>query len=42
MPIPSNASKPKRQTAKKLAFEQIQKWIVEGVLMPGEKLNDDA
>ncbi|MEC1737002.1 GntR family transcriptional regulator [Bacillus mojavensis] len=42
MPIPSNAPKPKRQTAKKLAFEQIQKWIVEGVLMPGEKLNDDA
>ncbi|KUP35527.1 hypothetical protein AU385_06510 [Bacillus halotolerans] len=42
MPIPSNAPKPKRQTAKKLAFEQIQKWIVEGVLVPGEKLNDDA
>ncbi|MFH0345936.1 GntR family transcriptional regulator [Bacillus sp. SW14] len=41
MPIPSNISKPVRQTAKTIALEQIQKWIVEGILAPGEKINDD-
>lgn len=37
MPIPSNTPKPVRQTAKTIALEQIQKWIVEGILAPGEK-----
>ncbi|MFW2110307.1 GntR family transcriptional regulator [Bacillus spizizenii] len=41
MPIPSNTPKPVRQTAKTIALEQIQKWIVEGILAPGEKINDD-
>ncbi|MFB0634438.1 GntR family transcriptional regulator [Bacillus rugosus] len=41
MPIPSNTPKPVRQTAKTIALEQIQKWIVEGILGPGEKINDD-
>ncbi|MCY8891658.1 GntR family transcriptional regulator [Bacillus spizizenii] len=41
MPIPSNIPKPVRQTAKTIALEQIQKWIVEGILAPGEKINDD-
>ncbi|QIW81396.1 GntR family transcriptional regulator [Bacillus tequilensis] len=41
MPIPSNTPKPIRQTAKTIALEQIQKWIVEGILAPGEKINDD-
>ncbi|MCY8316669.1 GntR family transcriptional regulator [Bacillus vallismortis] len=41
MPIPSNISKPVRQTAKTIALKQIQKWIVEGILAPGEKINDD-
>ena len=40
MPIPSNYTKPKRKTAKENAFNQIQQWIIDGTLHPGEKLND--
>ncbi len=40
MPIPTNHSKPVRETAKKSAFKQIQQWIIDGTLHPGEKLND--
>lgn len=40
MPIPSNYSKPKRKTAKETAFNQIQQWIIDGTLRPGEKLYD--
>ncbi len=42
MPIPVNHAKPARQSAKESAFSQIQQWIIEGTLMPGEKLNDAA
>ncbi|ASK61538.1 GntR family transcriptional regulator [Virgibacillus phasianinus] len=40
MPIPSNHSKPIRQSAKESAFSQLQQWIIDGTLHPGEKLND--
>ena len=40
MPIPSDFSKPKRKTAKETAFNQIQQWIIDGTLHPGEKLYD--
>ncbi|OIU67027.1 GntR family transcriptional regulator [Rossellomorea aquimaris] len=40
MPIPTNHSKPVRQSAKENAFNQIQEWIIDGTLSPGEKLND--
>ena len=40
MPIPSDYSKPKRKTAKETAFNQIQQWIIDGTLQPGEKLYD--
>ena len=40
MPIPSNHSKPIRKTAKESAFIQIQEWIIDGTLQPGEKLYD--
>ena len=40
MPIPSNYSKPKRKTAKETAYNQIQQWIIDGTLHPGEKLYD--
>lgn len=40
MPIPVNHSKPVRQSAKESAFNQIQQWIIDGTLQPGEKLND--
>lgn len=40
MPIPINHSRPKRKSAKENAFNQIQQWIIEGTLKPGEKLND--
>ncbi|HZG72844.1 MAG TPA: GntR family transcriptional regulator [Chondromyces sp.] len=40
MPIPSNHSKPVRKTAKESAFNQLLQWIIDGTLLPGEKLND--
>lgn len=40
MPIPTDHSKPIRQSAKESAFNQLQQWIIEGTLLPGEKLND--
>ncbi|GAB3046916.1 GntR family transcriptional regulator [Virgibacillus ainsalahensis] len=40
MPIPSSHSKPIRQSAKENAFNQLQQWIIDGTLLPGEKLND--
>ncbi|ARD47252.1 GntR family transcriptional regulator [Sporosarcina sp. P37] len=40
MPIPTNHAQPVRKTAKENAFSQLQKWIIDGTLQPGEKLND--
>ncbi|NEU32622.1 GntR family transcriptional regulator [bacterium LRH843] len=40
MPIPAGHSKPVRQSAKESAFNQLQQWIIDGTLLPGEKLND--
>nr|WP_238482704.1 GntR family transcriptional regulator [Lederbergia galactosidilytica] len=40
VPIPSDHLKPIRLTAKESAFSQLQQWIIEGTLQPGEKLND--
>lgn len=40
MPIPENHSKSVRLTAKDNAYNQIQQWIIDGTLLPGEKLND--
>jgi len=40
MPIPSNYSTPQRMSAKERALSQIQRWIIDGTLHPGEKLLD--
>ncbi|UQZ81739.1 putative HTH-type transcriptional regulator YdfH [Paenibacillus konkukensis] len=40
MPIPQNFSAPARMSAKERAFSQIQRWIIDGTLQPGEKLLD--
>ncbi|GGA17303.1 GntR family transcriptional regulator [Paenibacillus marchantiophytorum] len=40
MPVPVNFSTPIRLSAKERAFSQIQRWIIEGTLHPGEKLID--
>ena len=40
MPIPENHSTTTRLTAKDHAYNQIQQWIIDGTLLPGEKLND--
>lgn len=40
MPVPTDHTKPSRQTAKESAFNQLQQWIIDGTLLPGEKLND--
>ncbi|HJF31506.1 MAG TPA: GntR family transcriptional regulator, partial [Sporosarcina psychrophila] len=40
MPIPTEHEKPLRISAKENAFNQLQQWIIDGTLHPGEKLND--
>ncbi|OZB90957.1 GntR family transcriptional regulator [Paenibacillus sp. XY044] len=40
MPIPQSYSSPMRMTAKERALSQIQRWIIDGTLHPGEKLVD--
>src|SRR5690554_3323906 len=40
MPIPSNNHTPMRLTAKETAYNQILQWIIDGTLLPGEKIND--
>lgn len=40
MPIPSDFSLPIRMSAKERALSQIQRWIIDGTLQPGEKLLD--
>lgn len=40
MPVPKEFSSPTRISAKERAFSQIQRWIIDGTLIPGEKLID--
>src|SRR4051794_16074410 len=40
MPIPTDHAMPLRVSAKENAFIQLQDWIIDGTLHPGEKLND--
>jgi len=40
MPVPKNFSSPIRMSAKERALSQIQRWIIDGTLQPGEKLMD--
>jgi len=40
MPIPSDFSSPERISAKDRSLAHIQRWIIDGTLEPGEKLND--
>lgn len=40
MPVPTDHAKPLRVSAKENAFNQLQQWIIDGTLHPGEKLND--
>ncbi len=38
MPVPQNYKKLGRISAKSLVLNQLQDWIIEGVLQPDEKL----
>jgi len=40
MPIPKNFATPARISAKERTLSQIQRWIIDGTLQPGEKLID--
>ncbi|WP_126426986.1 GntR family transcriptional regulator [Brevibacillus marinus] len=40
MPIPQNQAKLPRLSAKDRVFQQLQRWIVDGTIQPGEKLQD--
>lgn len=40
MPVPKNFVSPVRLSAKERALSQIQRWIIDGTLQPGEKLLD--
>lgn len=40
MPVPADYQAEERLSAKERAFRQIQEWIIDGTMQPGEKLND--
>ncbi|RXT06291.1 GntR family transcriptional regulator [Ammoniphilus sp. CFH 90114] len=40
MPIPKDYLAPHRVSAKERALSELQRWIIDGTLQPGEKLND--
>lgn len=40
MPVPNNYTKPVRMSAKESAYYQLEQWIIDGTLQPGEKLTD--
>lgn len=40
MPVPKNFVSPARISAKERTLSQIQRWIIDGTLQPGEKLID--
>ncbi len=40
MPIPKGFHSPIQLTARERAYTQLQRWIIDGTLQPGEKLND--
>ncbi|MDL2237918.1 GntR family transcriptional regulator [Christensenellaceae bacterium OttesenSCG-928-K19] len=40
MPIPSDYKAPIKMSAKDKAYTQIQEWIIDGTLLPGEKILD--
>jgi DNA-binding GntR family transcriptional regulator len=40
LPVPKNFVSPTRMSAKERALSQIQRWIIDGTLQPGEKLLD--
>ena len=40
MPIPKKVEKEERLTAKERVYRTLQQWIVDGVLEPGERIND--
>ncbi|WP_127531588.1 GntR family transcriptional regulator [Paenibacillus kobensis] len=40
MPVPKNFVSPVRMSAKERALSQLQRWIIDGTLQPGEKLID--
>ncbi len=40
MPIPKDFHSPTQITARERAYSQLQRWIIDGTLKPGEKLHD--
>lgn len=40
MPVPTNHPQPVRMSAKESAYYQLEHWIIDGTLQPGEKLTD--
>ena len=40
MPIPKGFQSPSQVTARERVYSQLQRWVIDGTLEPGEKLND--
>lgn len=40
MPIPAQQSPVVRTTARERVFKALQEWIIDGTLLPEERLND--
>lgn len=42
MPLPANGNNNVRKSAKRLVYDSLRDWIIDGTLMPGEKLVDSS
>ena len=40
MPIPSQSPQEKQSSAKEKVYQQVARWIIDGTMQPGEKLNE--
>ena len=40
MPIPTQSPAEKQSSAKEKVYKQVARWIIDGTMVPGEKLNE--
>ena len=40
MPIPTQSPAEKQSSAKEKVYQQVARWIIDGTMVPGEKLNE--
>ena len=40
MPVPSQSLREKQSSAKEKVYQEVSRWIIDGTMQPGEKLNE--